>query len=145
MEQGQKYLFYFQKKVFLPDGLEYFVAIDPFGDKHLIPTEHYADYNLQINKKYLCKVDKINCLGRIFIEPPHPFFKEAESYAFKYVKTVQKNHKSGNIYTYHIFISKDGEQALMNADNYTLIDDLKSGFHQFRIEKITKGQVFIKC
>ncbi len=143
LEQAKHYLFYFRKKIFLPDNQEYYVIIDPFGDKHLIPTAYYKAYQLKIGKEYLCKVDKINCLGQIFIEPPHPFFREGESYAFKYLKTAQKKHKSGNIYTYHIFESKNGEQALMNADNIILPEHLKSGFHQFRIEKISKGQVYI--
>ena len=143
MQQGEKYLFYFQKKVLLPDDNEYFVLIDPFGTKHLIPTEYYQNYNLKTGEKYLCKVDKINCLGRIFIEPPHPFFTEGKSYAFRYLKTIQKQHKSGNIYTYCIFESKSGEPALVNADNLQLSDNLKQGFHLFKIEKITKGKVFI--
>ena len=145
LEQGKKYLFYFQKKVFLSGDVEYFVAIDPFGDKHLIPTEHYTAYHLKTGEKYLCKVDKINCLGRIFIEPPHPFFEEGESYAFRYLKTIQKKHKSGNIYSYHLFEDKKGEKALMNADDFVLDEHLKSGFHLFRVEKITKGRIFIGC
>lgn len=143
LEQGKQYAFYFQKKVLLPDNLWYYVLIDPFGNKHLLPHEYYSHYNLKTGNTYLCKVDKINCLGRIFIEPPHPVFEEGKSYAFKYSKTISKKHKSGNIYSYHVFVDKNCEKALMNADDYLLSDNLKTGFHHFTIVKISKAVVYI--
>ena len=143
LEQGKQYTFYFQKKVPLPDNFWYFIIIDPFGAKHLLPVEYYTHYNLKTGNSYQCKVDKINCLGRVFIEPPHPFYQEGKSYAFKYLETISKKHKSGNTYSYHVFINKKGEKALMNADEYLLPDHLKTDFHLFKIEKISKGVIYI--
>ena len=143
LEQGRSYPFYFFKKIKLPDELNYFVIKDPFGNKHLIPEEYYRNYSLETGKEYLCKIDKINCLGRIFIEPPHPYFEEGKSYAFKYQKTIRKKHKSGNICKYYLFTDKNLNQALMDADKYSLPEHLKKDFHLFQINKISKGVIYL--
>lgn len=144
MEQGKYYLFVFHKIIKSPEGTDYFVLIDPFGQKHLIPARFYTSYVLVIGQKYLCKVDKINCLGRVFIEPPHPFYKENQTYLFRYVKTVKLKHKSGNSYSFYQFIGKNGHNALMDAQKTGLLEQLKSGFQLFRVTKISKATIYIQ-
>jgi len=143
LEQGQFYLFKLYKKVESSDGVSYYVLIDPFGNKHLAPAEHYLTYNLKIGSSYLCKIDKINCLGRIFIEPPHPFYKENKIYLFEFFKRIKEKHKSGNTYIYYIFLGENKYQAFLNTPNYNLPKYLKSGLHSFLVKKISKGKVYI--
>ncbi len=143
LEQGISYFFVFFKKILFPDQAEYFVAIDPFGDKHLIPTKYYSSYNLIVGTSYLCKIDKINCLGRIFIEPPHPYYRENNSYLFEYFEEIEKIHKSGNLYKYYQFRGEHTNNAFLNKKYSKLPQKLKSGLHYFRIQKITKGRVYI--
>lgn len=143
LEQNQFYLFKLLKQTVSPDGNEYYVVVDPIGNKHLIPVEYYSLYNLEIGKSYLCKVDKINCLGRVFIEPPHPIYKENKSYLFGYLKIIKENHKLGYTYSYYQFRGENGYNAFFDSRNFKLPQNLKSGFHYFRILKISKGKVYI--
>ena len=140
---GQFYPFKLLKKSLSPGGLDYFVMIDPKGDKHLVPVKHYSSYKLKVGESYLCKVDKINCLGQIFIEPPHPFYQENKNYRFTYLRNVEMRHKSVNVFKYYQFIGKNEYSAFMSKDNNELSDNLKSGFHSFRVIKISKGVVYI--
>ena len=143
LEQGKVYLFKLYKKIESPDETNYYVMIDPFCNKHLIPVGYYLQYNLEIGKSYLCKVDKINCLGRIFIEPPHPFYKENENYLFEFVKKIEKRHNSGNIYNYYLLKGENTYDAYLDAENFELADNLKSGNNFFQVKKISKGKVFL--
>jgi len=143
LEQGQFYPFKLLKKSLSPGGLDYFVMIESKGDKHLVPVEPYSAYNLKPGKSYLCKVDKINCLGHMFIEPPHPFYQENKNYHFTYLRNVEIKHKSGNVYNYYLFKGENKYVAFMNRDNNELSINLKSGFHSFRVIKISKGLVYI--
>jgi len=142
--QGQSYLFKFHKKVISPDRSEYFVVIGPFGDKHLIPSEYYSFYKLELGKSYLCRVDKINCLGRIFMEPPHPYYKENNSYLFEYFEQIQEIQKSGDLYNQYRFRGKYSDNAFLDRKHTKLPDKLKFGFHSFKIQKISKGRVYLE-
>ncbi len=143
LEQGKFYLFELYKKVNCPKGDKYFVLTDPFGNKHLVPVKYYTNYKLKMGSYYLCKVDKINCLGRIFIEPPHPFYKENESYLFQFSKTFEEKHKSGNVYPFHLFLGKNNYKAFLATKNSMVPKYLKTGTHSFLVKKISKGKVYI--
>ena len=143
LEQGQFYHFKLHKQSQCPEGLDYFVLVDPQDDKHLVPVKYYSSYNLKIGNSYLCKVDKINCLGHIFIEPPHPFYQENKKFLFTYLRNVEMRHKSGNVFKYYLFKGENEYMAFMSTDNNELSENLKSGFHSFCVKKISKGLVYI--
>jgi len=67
----------------------YFIMQDPFGDKQLMPIKFYQDYNIKVGETITCKVDKINCSGKIFLEPEHPYYKKGEVYTFKYINRTE--------------------------------------------------------
>jgi len=144
IEQGKFYHFKLHKRSLSPEGLDYFVMVDPLGDKHLVPVEYYSSYKLKVGNSYLCKVDKINCLGHIFIEPPHPFYQENKNYRFTYLRNVQMKHKSGNVFNYYLFQGENKYSAFMSADNNELSENVKSGFQFFLVKKISKGVVYIE-
>lgn len=143
LEQGNYYNFKFNKIIISPDMINYYIVTDKFDNKHLIPVKDYTDYNLIIGNSYLCKVDKINCLGRIFIEPPHPIYKENEEYLFKFSKTIKIKHKSGTIYSYYKFLGNNKYDAFLDADNNTLNNNLKLGLNSFKIKSISKGKIYL--
>lgn len=143
LHQGQFYHFKLHKQSLSPEGLSYFVMVDPQGHKHLVPVKYYSSYNLKIGNRYLCKVDKINCLGHIFIEPPHPFYQENRSYLFRFLKQVEIKHKSGNLDSFYQFKGKNKYHAFLSAENFTLPRYLESGYHSFCVKKISKGVVYI--
>jgi hypothetical protein len=80
--EGEWYHFKIHNLVLLQDESYYYVLTDINGMKHFMPSEYYSDYKLNIGDEILCKIDRINCTGRIFLEPAHPFYKEGEIYLF---------------------------------------------------------------
>lgn len=81
--EGEWVHFSIVKSLHIPGDDEYFVLESKAGNRLLIPTQYYSDYNLLPGSVVKCRVDKINCSGRIFLEPEHPFYKPGKEYTFK--------------------------------------------------------------
>ncbi|MCD6113647.1 MAG: hypothetical protein J7J86_10350 [Bacteroidales bacterium] len=142
LEEGKKYNFKVINKILFPDDNEYFVLQDPFGIKQLLKTKYYKNYNIKINSNIVCKVDKINCTGKIFLEPEHPYYKTGKVYDFDFVKFINKKNNSGN--NENIAIVKD---IYNNEINLILNSSIKP-IHKpeaikCRIERIKKGKIFL--
>jgi len=86
LAEGQSFPFKICKHLQLQDGEWYYILQDVNGFKHFLPSEFYRDYSLSIGDEIICRIDKINCTGRIFLEPKHPFYQEGENYLFSIAK-----------------------------------------------------------
>jgi hypothetical protein len=83
LAEGMWYPFRIHNHMQLQDGLWYYVLEDINGLKHFMPAGYYSNYSLKAGDKISCRIDRINCTGRIFLEPKHPLYKEGESYSFE--------------------------------------------------------------
>jgi len=82
-EEGQEYEFTVINRLSLPPDDDIFlVLISPFQTRHLLAEKHYVHYNIMAGQKIKCRIDKINCSGKIYLEPEHPFYKEKQMYDF---------------------------------------------------------------
>lgn len=92
--EGESYMFLIHNHIQLTDDNYYFVLLDVNGLKHFIPSQPYTGYNFSVGDTIKCKIDRINCTGRIYLEPEHPYYKPEEKYSFKYKKIVNSaiNH-----------------------------------------------------
>lgn len=86
--EGNWYPFRITNLLQLQDDSWYYVMLDINGLKHFMPVEYYAKYGLNIGDEIKCKIDRINCTGRIFLEPQHPFYNEGENYLFEVHKVL---------------------------------------------------------
>ena len=84
LAEGRFYTFTVTGRIILPDNTEQFVLVDPNGIKHLIDAEPYDRYSLLRRKEIQCHVDKINCSGKIYLEPEHPVYKTGRTYSFEF-------------------------------------------------------------
>ena len=91
LSEGKWYSFRIHNHLQLQDGLWYFVIEDINGLKHFMPAEFYKGYNLNKGNEIMCRVDKINCTGRIFLEPEHPYYTEGEIYNFEVESVSDKD------------------------------------------------------
>jgi len=82
LSEGKYYPFLVYNLVKLQDSHYYFVLEDPFKLRHFIPEEPYYKYGFNIGDLIKCHVDRINCTGRVFLEPLHPFYKSGQFYNF---------------------------------------------------------------
>lgn len=80
--EGEWLPFKIHNLVQLQDDAWYFVLQDINGLKHFLPAENYKSYGFKTGDEITCKIDKINCTGRIYLEPKHPCYREGENYYF---------------------------------------------------------------
>jgi hypothetical protein len=92
IKEGKTYPFRITGIVDLPDGTEHFVLTDPNRVKHLLKKKYYENYHFEIGQLITCRIDKINCNGKIYIEPCHPYYCLGKSYDFPLINVeVTKN------------------------------------------------------
>jgi hypothetical protein len=136
--QGRNYVFRVHNLVKLQDEEEYFILEDPFKIKHFIPAKYYRNYNFQIGHDIICHVDKINCTGRVFLEPHHPVYEKKGIYEFR-IKEIEV--KPGGItaitildvFDNQINISSNYKSSICR-DNNTIklkISNVKKGIPEF--------------
>lgn len=94
-ELGQWYDFVIKNKLNLPDNTTNLVLTDIKGVMHLLPYALYASYGLEPGQIIRCKVDKINCTGKVFLEPAHPRYTEGETYLFRRVSVIEAENEAG--------------------------------------------------
>lgn len=82
LTEGETYPFEVIKRISLGEGDDWFVLKDPLGYKILMPAGFYRDYGFEGGQSIACRVDKINCNGRMFLEPAHPHYLEGSVYSF---------------------------------------------------------------
>jgi hypothetical protein len=89
IEEGNVLFFKVLNIVTLQDNRDYYILEDQNSVKHFIDAEMYANYGIEVGSKIECKVDKINCTGRIILEPIHPIYCEGQSYFFNLVSAQE--------------------------------------------------------
>lgn len=100
MEQPSKYLkegftypFIVQKEIVLPDGSEAWILRDIKNRQILLEKRNYRRYPIEAGLTLFCRVDKINCSGKIFLEPPHPVYRENENFDFCLIKSYHTGER----------------------------------------------------
>lgn len=83
LREGMNVDFFVRNQIVLQDNKTYFILEDPSETKHFIEADPYHHYQIQSGQKLRCQIVKINCTGRIILEPTHPVYKIGESYEFR--------------------------------------------------------------
>lgn len=139
LEEGRTYSFTNVRSIVLPGGEVNLMLAGPDGKKYLLPLERYSDYNLGTKSEIICKVDKINCSGKVFLEPEHPYYREGESYFFALTGATTAGNSSG---LDHIVEVSDFKGGLFSVPASLLNENIFSGNRvKLRVERISKGKV----
>ncbi|MEJ5302071.1 MAG: hypothetical protein HPY80_01890 [Bacteroidales bacterium] len=134
MEQGKQDLFTVKAIQPFPDGRQYLVLEDEKGYRFLQDYRPYANYGLKPGLKIICKVDKINCNGKVFLEPQHPWFEEGRNYVLPIV------HRS----SFGLFIVFEVADPGGNPHVLFSTTDTGSSNIECSIISIRKGQVMLE-
>ncbi|MBN1251409.1 MAG: hypothetical protein JXR51_08110 [Bacteroidales bacterium] len=143
LKRGNIYNFKVIRKIFIPNDREYFVLEGLTGIKYLLPIEYYTNYNIKTNSEIECIVDKINCVGRIFLEPIHHYYKVNNSYEFKFISEIEIAKKNLIKQKYYKLKGEYNFTALLSATYSINKFDIKQN-KIFEIEKISKATIFLK-
>ncbi len=138
LEEKKAYIFDVLKIIESENNEKFYIIVDPNGKKHLMPSKYYKNYNINVGDKIKCYIDKINCVGKLFFEPEHPYYKRNNIYKFKflYSDNGENKHSSSifNINVYDIYnnvctiVEKDNKNELLYGDIvYCKLDRIKKG------------------
>ncbi len=142
LEEGKYYPFKITGSVILPDGSECYILSDINNVKHLLYKEHYKNYGLKLNQQIFCRIDKINCTGKIFIEPEHPYYKLGKSFEFLFDSYNSIPNSIGDFEQVIVFKDVYNHPVLLPADE--IDHELNPGEKlKATVEKLKKGKVYI--
>ncbi len=141
--EGEKHQFTITGFTEIPGTDEsFYILKNSFGGKHLLKANHYKHYHLKTGQSINCKIDKINCSGKIFLEPENPKYKEGEIYPFKLVKIIGHINSVGEKEKAAVVKDEfDMESICSLPENYT--PNLSKGTIQCKVLRIKKGQLFL--
>lgn len=134
MEHGKQGFFTVKAIQPFTDRRLYLVLEDEKGYRFLQDYCPYANYGLKPGLKIICKIDKINCNGKVFLEPQHPWFEEGRNYV---LPIVHRNNYG--LFTVIEVVDPGGNPHIL----FLATDTVKSNI-ECSIIAIRKGQVILE-
>lgn len=120
----------------------FFILENQFGGKHLLKSHHYEQYNLTVGEGVVCKIDKINCSGKIYLEPENPFYKPGNTYEFDVEATKEQINSVGEKENVVVVKDRFGNDTTCSLppdfDTTQLSNKIKC-----KVLRIKKGQLFL--
>lgn len=110
LTEGQSYPFRLLGKMELGMGEAFFVLRDPLGYKMLMPAGYYENYEFAEGQEIICRVDKINCNGRMFLEPQNPWYMEGKVYDFEVIGSGHRKNIAGTVEWYYLVKDLSGKE-----------------------------------
>jgi hypothetical protein len=151
-EQGIWYEFSILGIIDIPEEGVHYILLHETGRKMLLKQKYYVKYNFSIGQIIQCRVDKVNCTGKVFLEPKHPYYSDNQAYLFEIVKLIDDRDSLFNakikdafeniidIYLESIETKKLNSYVLLNVDKIKkgvpILGALRSG----KIEEINRGK-----
>ncbi|MEA2106432.1 MAG: hypothetical protein U9P82_06890 [Bacteroidota bacterium] len=141
--EGEKHHFTISGFTEIPGTDEsYYILENLFGGKHLLKADHYQHYQLKEGQSLICKIDKINCSGKIFLEPENPEYTEGKIYSFDLVKIIDRINSVGKKEKAAIVKDVFGMETTCSIPrNYAI--EIKSKKIKCKVLRIKKGQLFL--
>lgn len=140
LEEGKSYQFLFIKELEVGDDL-FWVLLAPDEKKYLVEALHYTKYNFNAGSTYSCKVDKINCTGKIYLEPEHPVYKLEGVYSFELSRIDKIKNSFGDMESIVVVTDIFGNEAFATIPDIEL--DEKSQKLDLRVDRIKKGKLYL--
>ncbi len=142
--EGSYHTFEILKIIEPEPGNPQFVLKDPLGYKVLMHAIFYKNYGFSNGNKIVCRVDRVNCNGLMFLEPMHPIYKEGEVYFFEIIgkKTVTGfSGKSGFAFVVADALGNQWDIMVKPSflDSFTIGDVIRC-----YLERIKKGKFFLR-
>lgn len=144
-EEGQDYSFLVCDRIVLPDD-SYLVIESEDGRKFMMKERFYGpEYELASGKKIICRVDKINCSGKIFFEPRHPWLKPGDRGLYTITgEGSRKFKKTDGEYRVYTATGTRSEPAIIKETDNPEFSQFAIGQKvNATIKKISRGEVHL--
>jgi hypothetical protein len=143
LREGNVYQFRILKIVSLGPDDDWFVLEDPQAYKILLPKYFYDGYGLAPGNSINCRVDKVNCNGKVFLEPEHPHYREGEVYSFSVHCKGQRKDILGADEYYFMVTDALNKQWKVRIHSKSLWDDPPKSI-KCRLKRIKKGMLYLQ-
>jgi len=108
LREKETYRFGVLRRITLPDDTESWVLTLTGEDRYLLPVEYYESYPIVVGETLECRIDKINCSGRIYLEPIHPVYTEGRVIDLILHSTEACTDRAGNTLHKMVLQGDDG-------------------------------------
>ena len=143
LKSGETYKFLILKNLSVPDlGSELFILKGPDEKKYILDGSFYSGYGFESGQIINCKVDKINCSGKVFLEPEHPLYKAGKEYTFKLLEINEGKDAWGHP-LYIAFVTDKLKQKWSCVVNKKAADEKGMSCLRCRIDRIKKAGLFL--
>lgn len=143
-KEGAVISFKIKKIISLSENENYFVLEDNNGRKQLLNTDFYKKYKFKIGQNINCKIDHINCVGKIFLEPEHPIYKEGNIFEFTINKISKRKNRLNEDIIDIEFIDKISNKAFCKIGDNKIYNFKIGEKLNCRVELIKKATLFLK-
>jgi hypothetical protein len=134
--EGKYYHFKVLKTVNLPEEGDHYMLRHKSGRRLLLPAEPYNNYCIGVNSTIECKVDKINCTGKVFLEPRHPVYIEDKIYDFTVHQNSVKDINLNETITVHDVFNN--EVQVNWPSNKSKLPEIGTNI-KLRVDRLTNG------
>jgi len=95
-----------KKQIEISETECFWVAETTHGERFLIDSLQYTNYGFSVGQRINVTVDKINCSGKVFVEPDHPVYKRGQFYTFKVDSIISKTENEYSLLVEDVFGNK---------------------------------------
>lgn len=127
------------KLIDIPGDASYYVLETGQKNRLLLPTEPYRHFGISIGQILSCSIDKINCSGRIFIEPLHPGFVSGQTYSFKVLNSFEVYDRKGRVHRHYQLQPNSGEVYEARLDRSLVFRN--ASIIKCKFERTRKGRL----
>ncbi|MGE0088391.1 MAG: hypothetical protein AB7S50_02825 [Bacteroidales bacterium] len=141
--EGDFYQFKIIDYTEIPDTNDsFFILKNQWGGKHLLKAFPFKHYNLTVGIDITCRIDKINCSGKIFLEPENPFYKPGEIYDFDVIRFSTHTNSVGEKESIIIVKDRFGHENSCSMPENLNPEDIGERI-KCKVVRIKKGQLFL--
>lgn len=143
LKPGNWYYFTIIKVVTIPHDQDYFQIRDEYGYNYLVPSVYYSHYGLCPGKGVWFRLDRINCLGRLFFEPEHPVYKQGSTYQFNLL-SIERVQTGNRDEAWFAVVSDAYGQEWRTVPFKTLLPLKSSGKISCLVKRIKKARLYLE-
>lgn len=135
--EGDWHFFYVQKLLQIPGEDYYYLLESKAGNRLLMAAAHYQNYGIRTGNTVQCRVDKISCSGKIYLEPAHPQYQTGKIYDFEIISHSRLTDRKGRIISRYKLT--DPEKQIFQASLHTRLELLPHEKIRGLLQRIRKG------
>lgn len=139
LTEGKFFPFKITGDAVLPDETECFILTDPNEVHHLLEKSSYVNYHFKQGQVIQCRIDKINCAGKVFIEPEHPFYQPGNSYKFPLIRVKEEKGNRESMAVFSDVFQNEIEIPVEELAGHPI----PGNSYELKVVKIKKGQVLL--